>query len=48
MWYAYREMHSHGEVLEEGHMKAEGDKSCRGQNVKTIEKEYKVTKGDRG
>ena len=29
-------------------MEIEGDKLCRGQGIRTLEKEYRATKKDRG
>jgi len=48
MQHAYREMCSPGEVLEGDHMEIEGDKLYRGQGIRTLEKEYRATKKDRG
>jgi len=41
MWHTHREMRSPGEVLEGDHIEVEGDKSCGGQEVRTLEKEHR-------
>jgi len=41
-------MHSPVEALEKGCMKVEGDKLCRGQIVRTLEREHRTTGENRG
>ena len=40
-------MHSPGEASVEDHIEEEGDRSYRGQEVKTLEKEHKTIEEDR-
>ena len=48
MQYAYRKMHSPGEVLERDHMEVERDKLYEEQGVRTLEEEHRTIRGDRG
>jgi len=41
-------MYSPVEALEKGYMKVEGDKLCRGQVVRTLERKHKTTGENRG
>jgi len=41
-------MCSLGEALGEDHIKKEEVRLCRGQGVRTLKEEHRITKGDRG
>jgi len=48
MWCTHREMYSIGGALGKDHIEVKGDKLYREQVVRTLEREHRITRENRG